>query len=131
MHGTATQCYPLAMLFLINGCHPYMCDTSARHSNCFNQFRRNNRKNKRFNPAETLNFPLCRGEVLDGEKKFQEDSIVWWFDAYHTSRILPFGLNSRLWCIVRVVPRRSKQLRWYSSHVAWHRNTPFLTYFFC
>ncbi|XP_010537975.1 PREDICTED: uncharacterized protein LOC104812494 [Tarenaya hassleriana] len=38
-----------------NGCRPYMCDTTARHSNCFKQYRRSN--------AKSLNCPLCRGEV--------------------------------------------------------------------
>lgn len=54
-----------------NNCRPYMCDTSRRHSNCFNQFR------KSFvTPATTAEppstatvqeskmvCPLCRGQV--------------------------------------------------------------------
>ncbi|CAI9293347.1 unnamed protein product [Lactuca saligna] len=54
-----------------NNCRPYMCDTSRRHSNCFNQFR------KSFvtpattsEPPSTATFqeskmvcPLCRGQV--------------------------------------------------------------------
>ncbi|CAN8302366.1 unnamed protein product [Cochlearia groenlandica] len=43
------------------GCRPYMCDTSARHSNCFKQFRKNNKK-------KNLKCPLCRGEVFDMTK---------------------------------------------------------------
>ncbi|CAH2067991.1 unnamed protein product [Thlaspi arvense] len=41
------------------GCRAYMCDTSARHSNCFKQYRRSN-KNP-FNP-KAFKCPLCRGE---------------------------------------------------------------------
>ncbi|CAA7028644.1 unnamed protein product [Microthlaspi erraticum] len=43
------------------GCRAYMCDTSARHSNCFKQFRRN--KNASRCSGKTLNCPYCRGEV--------------------------------------------------------------------
>ncbi|CAA0344041.1 unnamed protein product [Arabidopsis thaliana] len=50
----------------LNGCRPYMCGTSFRHSNCFKQFCRNNRK-KRSN-TKTLHCPLCRGEVLETKK---------------------------------------------------------------
>ncbi|CAN8312256.1 unnamed protein product [Cochlearia groenlandica] len=42
------------------GCRAYMCDTTARHSNCFKQYRRNN--NNKSN-GKTLNCPYCRGEV--------------------------------------------------------------------
>ncbi|KAF8094495.1 hypothetical protein N665_0360s0002 [Sinapis alba] len=47
------------------GCHAYMCDTSARHSNCFKQYRRNNNNNKNTSrcSGKTLNCPYCRGEV--------------------------------------------------------------------
>ncbi|KAL1223980.1 hypothetical protein V5N11_004516 [Cardamine amara subsp. amara] len=52
-----------------NGCRPYKCDTSARHSNCFKKFRGKNMISdiscKRLNPIETLNCPLCRGEVIE------------------------------------------------------------------
>ncbi|CAH2037515.1 unnamed protein product [Thlaspi arvense] len=46
------------------GCRAYMCDTSARHSNCFKQYRRNN-NNKSMSRCngKTLNCPYCRGEV--------------------------------------------------------------------
>ncbi|KAL0799613.1 hypothetical protein Bca101_054788 [Brassica carinata] len=43
------------------GCRAYMCDTSARHSNCFKQYRRN--KNTSRCIVKTLNCPYCRGEV--------------------------------------------------------------------
>ncbi|EOA12084.1 hypothetical protein CARUB_v10007899mg [Capsella rubella] len=42
------------------GCRPYMCDTNLYHSNCFNQFSRNNRHHSN---VKTLSCPLCRGEV--------------------------------------------------------------------
>ncbi|XP_076886919.1 uncharacterized protein LOC143536920 [Bidens hawaiensis] len=35
------------------GCRPYMCDTSSRHSNCLDQFRKSTK----------LVCPLCRGQV--------------------------------------------------------------------
>ncbi|XP_076889424.1 uncharacterized protein LOC143540174 [Bidens hawaiensis] len=35
------------------GCRPYMCDTSSRHSNCLDQFRKSSK----------LVCPLCRGQV--------------------------------------------------------------------
>ncbi|XP_024011131.1 uncharacterized protein LOC18009369 [Eutrema salsugineum] len=44
------------------GCRPYMCDTSARHSNCFKQYRRN--KGNRLD-TKTLKCPFCRGEVFE------------------------------------------------------------------
>ncbi|AEC07789.1 hypothetical protein (DUF1644) [Arabidopsis thaliana] len=50
----------------VRGCHPYMCDTSVRHSNCFKQFRRKTIK-KRLYP-KTLHCPLCRGEVSETTK---------------------------------------------------------------
>ncbi|CAN6980391.1 unnamed protein product [Brassica rapa subsp. trilocularis] len=43
------------------GCRAYMCDTSARHSNCFKQFRRN--KNTSRCSVKTLTCPYCRGDV--------------------------------------------------------------------
>lgn len=43
------------------GCRAYMCDTSARHSNCFKQYRRNNSTSRC--SGKTLNCPYCRGEV--------------------------------------------------------------------
>ncbi|KAJ4890015.1 hypothetical protein Rs2_29763 [Raphanus sativus] len=46
------------------GCRAYMCDTSARHSNCFKQYRRNNDKStSRCCSLKALNCPYCRGEV--------------------------------------------------------------------
>ncbi|KAG7572307.1 hypothetical protein ISN44_As09g006750 [Arabidopsis suecica] len=49
-----------------SGCHPYMCDTSVRHSNCFKQFRKKNRT-KRLS-TKTLQCPLCRGEIFETTK---------------------------------------------------------------
>ncbi|XP_002889304.2 uncharacterized protein LOC9323904 [Arabidopsis lyrata subsp. lyrata] len=50
----------------LNGCRPYMCGTSVRHSNCFKQFSRNNRK--KHSNTKTLHCPLCRGEVFETKK---------------------------------------------------------------
>lgn len=38
------------------GCRPYMCDTSSRHSNCLDQFRKSAMNNQ-------LVCPLCRGQI--------------------------------------------------------------------
>ncbi|CAH8382420.1 unnamed protein product [Eruca vesicaria subsp. sativa] len=48
------------------GCRAYMCDTSARHSNCFKQYRRNNSNSKNTSRCtnKTLYCPYCRGEVF-------------------------------------------------------------------
>ncbi|KAF8103047.1 hypothetical protein N665_0188s0008 [Sinapis alba] len=46
------------------GCRAYMCDTSARHSNCFKQYRLKNRNRL----TKTLNCPYCRGEVYETMK---------------------------------------------------------------
>ncbi|KAF3484919.1 hypothetical protein F2Q69_00055788 [Brassica cretica] len=54
------------------GCRPYMCDTSHRHSNCFDQYR----KAPKQTPTETdgvasastdvnLTCPLCRGHIKE------------------------------------------------------------------
>lgn len=48
-----------------NGCRPYMCDTSVRHSNCYKQYRKKNKN--RLNP-KALKCPLCRGEVYETMK---------------------------------------------------------------
>ncbi|KAJ4915874.1 hypothetical protein Rs2_01424 [Raphanus sativus] len=47
------------------GCRAYMCDTSARHSNCFKQYRRNKKNTSRSSSSgsKTLSCPYCRGEV--------------------------------------------------------------------
>lgn len=50
----------------LNGCRPYMCDTSARHSNCFKQFRKKNKKKR--SSTKTSNCPLCRGEIFETTK---------------------------------------------------------------
>ncbi|KAF2560954.1 hypothetical protein F2Q70_00018305 [Brassica cretica] len=55
-----------------NGCRPYMCDTSHRHSNCFDQYRKASKQT----PTETeeaeqekgkpkLTCPLCRGNIKE------------------------------------------------------------------
>lgn len=49
-----------------NGCRAFMCDTSYRHSNCLDQFRRlNNANNTNTSSEEStkLSCPLCRGSV--------------------------------------------------------------------
>ncbi|CAN1215479.1 hypothetical protein LINPERPRIM_LOCUS240 [Linum perenne] len=51
------------------GCRPYMCDTSYRHSNCFDQFRKSfegivstgNTCDNKVHPQ--LMCPLCRGDI--------------------------------------------------------------------
>ncbi|KAL8223665.1 hypothetical protein R6Q57_019140 [Mikania cordata] len=43
------------------GCRPYMCDTSSRHSNCLDQFRKST-MSKRGKQAQLL-CPLCRGLI--------------------------------------------------------------------
>ncbi|KAJ1689949.1 hypothetical protein LUZ63_014104 [Rhynchospora breviuscula] len=47
-----------------NGCRAFMCDTSYRHSNCLDQFRKSNDADNTGNeePAK-LYCPLCRGSV--------------------------------------------------------------------
>jgi Protein of unknown function (DUF1644) len=47
-----------------NGCHAFMCDTSYRHSNCLDQFRRSNdASDNSSGEAAKLSCPLCRGSV--------------------------------------------------------------------
>ncbi|KAJ0256714.1 Uncharacterized protein HA466_0096290 [Hirschfeldia incana] len=46
------------------GCRAYMCDTSARHSNCFKQYRVKNRNRL----TKAFNCPYCRGEVYETMK---------------------------------------------------------------
>ncbi|KAI3712052.1 hypothetical protein L1987_70601 [Smallanthus sonchifolius] len=43
------------------GCRPYMCDTSSRHSNCLDQFRKSAMNNE--GEQTKLGCPLCRGEI--------------------------------------------------------------------
>ncbi|XP_057464634.1 uncharacterized protein LOC130754438 [Actinidia eriantha] len=47
------------------GCHPYMCDTSYRHSNCLDQFRKSSASNPSPDLTEDvpLSCPLCRGKI--------------------------------------------------------------------
>ncbi|KAL4589126.1 hypothetical protein LXL04_002028 [Taraxacum kok-saghyz] len=48
------------------GCRPYMCDTSSRHSNCFDQFRKSTLTHTNpFQPPHQTKLlcPLCRGHV--------------------------------------------------------------------
>ncbi|CAF2177251.1 hypothetical protein BRARA_G02024 [Brassica rapa] len=46
------------------GCRAYMCDTSARHSNCFKQYRLKNMNRL----TKAFNCPYCRGEVHETMK---------------------------------------------------------------
>ncbi|CAH8378927.1 unnamed protein product [Eruca vesicaria subsp. sativa] len=46
------------------GCRAYMCDTSARHTNCFKQYRVKNRNRR----TKALSCPYCRGEVYETMK---------------------------------------------------------------
>ncbi|XP_076907723.1 uncharacterized protein LOC143564285 [Bidens hawaiensis] len=53
-----------------NGCRPFMCDTSYRHSNCFDQFQKASSETQQLTskpggstPELKLVCPLCRGEV--------------------------------------------------------------------
>ncbi|KAF7124448.1 hypothetical protein RHSIM_Rhsim12G0193500 [Rhododendron simsii] len=43
------------------GCRPYMCDTSYRHSNCLDQFR----KSSSSTASPDLHCPFCRGQIRD------------------------------------------------------------------
>ncbi|KAI3789660.1 hypothetical protein L2E82_02461 [Cichorium intybus] len=47
------------------GCRPYMCDTSSRHSNCFDQFRKStmNPNSLQQQQQAKLVCPLCRGQI--------------------------------------------------------------------
>ncbi|CAI9286422.1 unnamed protein product [Lactuca saligna] len=49
------------------GCRPYMCDTSSRHSNCFDQFRKStmnmNPNSLQQQQQSKLVCPLCRGQI--------------------------------------------------------------------
>ncbi|KAL7587335.1 hypothetical protein Lser_V15G37817 [Lactuca serriola] len=55
------------------GCRPFMCDTSYRHSNCFDQFQKASSESLETpptptptstpTPVTTLTCPLCRGQV--------------------------------------------------------------------
>ncbi|PSR96040.1 Bromodomain adjacent to zinc finger domain protein like [Actinidia chinensis var. chinensis] len=47
------------------GCHPYMCDTSYRHSNCLDQFRKSSAPNPSADLTEDVPLfcPLCRGQI--------------------------------------------------------------------
>ncbi|KAJ3695230.1 hypothetical protein LUZ60_000607 [Juncus effusus] len=48
-----------------NGCKPFMCNTSYRHSNCLDQFNKshNNNSNTNNNNSTKSCCPLCRGSV--------------------------------------------------------------------
>ncbi|KAK1414297.1 hypothetical protein QVD17_30041 [Tagetes erecta] len=55
------------------GCRPYMCDTSSRHSNCLDQFRKSTMNN--IGEQTKLACPLCRGQIngwtaVDSARKF-------------------------------------------------------------
>ncbi|KAL3618345.1 hypothetical protein CASFOL_038666 [Castilleja foliolosa] len=54
-----------------NGCRPFICDTSYRHSNCFDQFRKSSSQSQ-------LVCPLCRGsitgwDVVGPARRFMND----------------------------------------------------------
>ncbi|NP_001146012.1 hypothetical protein Zm00014a_039610 [Zea mays] len=56
------------------GCRPFMCDTSSRHSNCYDQYRKAS-KDSRTECSECqqqvqLSCPLCRGPVSDCIKDY-------------------------------------------------------------
>lgn len=60
------------------GCRPFMCDTSSRHSNCYDQYRKASKDSSKDSAAECsecqqqiqLSCPLCRGPVSDCIKDF-------------------------------------------------------------
>ncbi|EFJ16225.1 hypothetical protein SELMODRAFT_57817, partial [Selaginella moellendorffii] len=49
-----------------NGCRPYMCDTSYRHSNCLDQYKKLSGRGGGHGMGESLDLmcPLCRGKVV-------------------------------------------------------------------
>lgn len=60
------------------GCRPFMCDTSSRHSNCYDQYRKASKESSKDLGAECsecqqqvqLSCPLCRGPVSDCIKDY-------------------------------------------------------------
>ncbi|KAJ1694849.1 hypothetical protein LUZ63_011547 [Rhynchospora breviuscula] len=46
------------------GCRCYVCDTSYRHSNCLDRFKKLLKENDDGSPENALKCPLCRGDVL-------------------------------------------------------------------
>jgi len=60
------------------GCRPFMCDTSSRHSNCYDQYRKASKDSSKDSAAECsecqqqvqLSCPLCRGPVSDCIKDY-------------------------------------------------------------
>ncbi|RLM93316.1 uncharacterized protein C2845_PM08G18770 [Panicum miliaceum] len=60
------------------GCRPFMCDTSSRHSNCYDQYRKASKDSSKDSAAECsecqqqveLSCPLCRGPVSDRIKDY-------------------------------------------------------------
>lgn len=46
------------------GCCCYVCDTSYRHSNCLDRFKKLIKENDDDAPLKSLKCPLCRGDVL-------------------------------------------------------------------
>ncbi|KAJ1284292.1 hypothetical protein BS78_03G193300 [Paspalum vaginatum] len=60
------------------GCRPFMCDTSSRHSNCYDQYRKASKESTKDLGAECsecqqpvqLSCPLCRGPVSDCIKDY-------------------------------------------------------------
>ncbi|RCV26171.1 hypothetical protein SETIT_5G224300v2 [Setaria italica] len=60
------------------GCRPFMCDTSSRHSNCYDQYCKASKDSSKDSAAECsecqqqvqLSCPLCRGPVSDCIKDY-------------------------------------------------------------
>ncbi|AQK96555.1 hypothetical protein Zm00014a_042604 [Zea mays] len=60
------------------GCRPFMCDTSSRHSNCYDQYRKASKDSSKDSGTECsecqqqvqLSCPLCRGPVSDCIKDY-------------------------------------------------------------
>ena len=60
------------------GCRPFMCDTSSRHSNCYDQYRKAFKDSSKDSGTECsecqqqvqLSCPLCRGPVSDCIKDY-------------------------------------------------------------
>nr|AVY91641.1 hypothetical protein Shy3280Sca002_102 [Saccharum hybrid cultivar SP80-3280] len=56
------------------GCRPFMCDTSSRHSNCYDQYRKASKDSgtecSECQQQVQLSCPLCRGPVSDCIKDY-------------------------------------------------------------
>ncbi|GER25403.1 hypothetical protein STAS_00982 [Striga asiatica] len=65
-----------------NGCRPFICDTSYRHSNCFDQLRKSfsGADPEPFDEPKQFVCPLCRGPVsgwvvVEPARKFMNDKV--------------------------------------------------------